>query len=226
MPTCSMRRIAARRRIHQHVLDLQQHAIRPALCLATAKQQKAAAACAQCVLQLDCSSCGAPAAAGRAARRQRLRQQARPTTAAALCRAGCSRPLPTWRSARRRRPLRCAQACVCLCVRRHRSRANRLPCPRTAPSQLLEPLTGKTISLTQVSSGAKATLVMFICNHCPFVVMLKSEARSTQGSLLAAAACVQPALPARAPRLHAALSRAPAAALCRRRLARLLSCDC
>jgi thiol-disulfide isomerase/thioredoxin len=38
--------------------------------------------------------------------------------------------------------------------------------------QLPEPLTGKTISLADVS-GSKATLVMFICNHCPYVVLLK-----------------------------------------------------
>ena len=29
------------------------------------------------------------------------------------------------------------------------------------------------MSLAAVSAGAKATLVMFICNHCPYVVMLK-----------------------------------------------------
>jgi hypothetical protein len=38
--------------------------------------------------------------------------------------------------------------------------------------QLPEPLTGKSVSLASASAGAKATLVMFICNHCPFVVML------------------------------------------------------
>ena len=37
--------------------------------------------------------------------------------------------------------------------------------------QLPEPLTGKTVSLDE-SKGAKATLVMFICNHCPFVSSL------------------------------------------------------
>ena len=37
--------------------------------------------------------------------------------------------------------------------------------------QLPEPLTGKTVSLEE-SKGAKATLVMFICNHCPFVSSL------------------------------------------------------
>lgn len=45
----------------------------------------------------------------------------------------------------------------------------------STPAQLLEPLTGRQLSLSAISSGAKATLVMFICNHCPFVVMLKGE---------------------------------------------------
>lgn len=39
--------------------------------------------------------------------------------------------------------------------------------------ELLEPLTGKTVKLSDYAAGAPATLVMFICNHCPFVVHLK-----------------------------------------------------
>eukprot|EP00878_Enallax_costatus_P021707 GHUV01022997.1.p1 GENE.GHUV01022997.1~~GHUV01022997.1.p1 ORF type:complete len:280 (+),score=32.07 GHUV01022997.1:251-1090(+) len=39
--------------------------------------------------------------------------------------------------------------------------------------ELPEPLTGKSIRLNEATAGATATLVMFICNHCPFVVMLK-----------------------------------------------------
>lgn len=39
--------------------------------------------------------------------------------------------------------------------------------------QLLEPLTGKIVRLSSYAAGAPATLVMFICNHCPFVVHLK-----------------------------------------------------
>ncbi|KAF6251437.1 alkyl hydroperoxide reductase/ thiol specific antioxidant/ Mal allergen [Scenedesmus sp. NREL 46B-D3] len=39
--------------------------------------------------------------------------------------------------------------------------------------ELPEPLTGEVVSLAAASAGAKAVLVMFICNHCPFVVMLK-----------------------------------------------------
>lgn len=37
---------------------------------------------------------------------------------------------------------------------------------------LPEPLTGKMVSLADVR-GSKATVVMIICNHCPFVIMLK-----------------------------------------------------
>lgn len=39
--------------------------------------------------------------------------------------------------------------------------------------QLPEPLTGKQLSLDDVAKDAPALLVMFICNHCPFVVLLK-----------------------------------------------------
>lgn len=39
--------------------------------------------------------------------------------------------------------------------------------------QLSEPLIGKTRTLEDISKGAAATLVMFVCNHCPFVKLLK-----------------------------------------------------
>ncbi|PSC70394.1 alkyl hydroperoxide reductase [Micractinium conductrix] len=39
--------------------------------------------------------------------------------------------------------------------------------------ELPEPLTGKAVKLSEYAAGAPATLVMFICNHCPFVVHLK-----------------------------------------------------
>ncbi|KIY94026.1 alkyl hydroperoxide reductase/thiol specificantioxidant/Mal allergen [Monoraphidium neglectum] len=39
--------------------------------------------------------------------------------------------------------------------------------------ELPEPLTGTTVKLADVAEGAKATLVMFGCVHCPFVVHLK-----------------------------------------------------
>jgi len=39
---------------------------------------------------------------------------------------------------------------------------------------LTDAVTGRTISSDQIK-GAKATLVMFICNHCPFVLHVKPE---------------------------------------------------
>ncbi len=41
--------------------------------------------------------------------------------------------------------------------------------------QLPEPLTTNQISLYNLAEGAPALLVMFICNHCPFVVLLKEK---------------------------------------------------
>ena len=47
--------------------------------------------------------------------------------------------------------------------------SNMLPLGTVAPTfSLVEPLTGKNCSLDELKSE-KATLVMFICNHCPFV---------------------------------------------------------
>ena len=43
-----------------------------------------------------------------------------------------------------------------------------------APDFRLPDTTGKTISLADFE-GAPATLVMFICNHCPYVIHLRSE---------------------------------------------------
>ena len=39
---------------------------------------------------------------------------------------------------------------------------------------LPEPATGREVSYAQVA-GAKGTLVMFICNHCPFVIHVQEE---------------------------------------------------
>jgi thiol-disulfide isomerase/thioredoxin len=39
---------------------------------------------------------------------------------------------------------------------------------------LLEPLTGSNRKLYELQ-GKKGTLIMFICNHCPFVVHIKEE---------------------------------------------------
>lgn len=45
-----------------------------------------------------------------------------------------------------------------------------------APKFILpDTVSGKQISLSDVSTNNKATLIMFICNHCPFVVHIKDE---------------------------------------------------
>ena len=50
-----------------------------------------------------------------------------------------------------------------------------LPLGTTAPEfALLEPATGKRRSLSEFK-GATATVVMFICNHCPFVIHVRDE---------------------------------------------------
>ena len=38
---------------------------------------------------------------------------------------------------------------------------------------LPEPLTGKSVNLYEYTKDANATMIMIICNHCPFVVHLK-----------------------------------------------------
>lgn len=49
------------------------------------------------------------------------------------------------------------------------------PLGETAPDfSLLEPLSGKTVSLDDVKSSDKGTIVMFICNHCPYVKHIKT----------------------------------------------------
>lgn len=55
---------------------------------------------------------------------------------------------------------------TCIARQAHRYRIN-------CRMQLLEPATGKLVSLSQLSDGASATLVMWWCNHCPFVIHLK-----------------------------------------------------
>lgn len=44
----------------------------------------------------------------------------------------------------------------------------------TAPDFSLPDTTGKTVSLSDFE-GARALLVMFICNHCPYVKHIRSE---------------------------------------------------
>jgi hypothetical protein len=56
-----------------------------------------------------------------------------------------------------------------------------LSTPPISTLQLPEPLTGKTVKLADVAEGAKATLVMFGCVHCPFVVHLKGASPAPFG---------------------------------------------
>ncbi|MFD2550421.1 thioredoxin family protein [Bizionia sediminis] len=53
--------------------------------------------------------------------------------------------------------------------------SNMLPLGTVAPNfSLTDSLTGKTISL-QEAKGTRATVIMFICNHCPFVKHVNAE---------------------------------------------------
>ncbi len=53
--------------------------------------------------------------------------------------------------------------------------SNMLPLGTTAPDfQLPDTRAGKTVSLQEIKSD-KATVVMFICNHCPYVKHVKDE---------------------------------------------------
>lgn len=53
------------------------------------------------------------------------------------------------------------------------------PLGEIAPNfSLLEPLTGKTVSLADVKSDENGTVVMFICNHCPYVKHIKTAIAS------------------------------------------------
>lgn len=53
--------------------------------------------------------------------------------------------------------------------------SNMMPLGAKAPDfTLFEPATGKNISLQGMKSD-KATVIMFICNHCPFVKHIQNE---------------------------------------------------
>ncbi|MFP2996010.1 thioredoxin family protein [Spongiivirga sp. MCCC 1A20706] len=56
-----------------------------------------------------------------------------------------------------------------------RTPSNMIPLGTIAPDfELLDTVTGNNISLEQ-AKGAKATVIMFICNHCPFVKHVNAE---------------------------------------------------
>lgn len=54
--------------------------------------------------------------------------------------------------------------------------SNMIPLGTLAPDfELPNPATGKNVSLRDVAAGAKATVVMFLCNHCPYVLYINPE---------------------------------------------------
>lgn len=51
-----------------------------------------------------------------------------------------------------------------------------LPLGTPAPDfQLPEPATGRIVSLKDIAADARATVVMFLCNHCPYVLYVNPE---------------------------------------------------
>jgi hypothetical protein len=57
-----------------------------------------------------------------------------------------------------------------------------LPYGKPVPDfELPEPLTGASVRLSEAAKGAPATLVMWLCVHCPFVVHLKGVACAGAG---------------------------------------------
>ncbi|MEZ5041500.1 MAG: thioredoxin family protein [Saprospiraceae bacterium] len=53
--------------------------------------------------------------------------------------------------------------------------SNMLPLGTTAPDfSLPDTISGKTVSLAEVATD-KATVVMFLCNHCPYVIHVNEE---------------------------------------------------
>lgn len=51
-----------------------------------------------------------------------------------------------------------------------------LPLGTSAPGfDLSEPATGKRVRLEDVAAGGRPVLVMFICNHCPFVIHVADQ---------------------------------------------------
>ena len=64
-----------------------------------------------------------------------------------------------------------------------RTESYMLPLGTTAPSfSLPNTLDGTTLSLDQVK-GAKGTLVVFMCNHCPYVLHLLDQLISLSGEI-------------------------------------------
>ncbi|NMH86321.1 thioredoxin family protein [Flavivirga algicola] len=63
-----------------------------------------------------------------------------------------------------------------------RTPSNMLPLGTQAPVfNLFDTISGKHLSLTQLK-GTSATVIMFICNHCPFVIHVNPEIVSIANS--------------------------------------------
>lgn len=54
--------------------------------------------------------------------------------------------------------------------------SNMIPLGTVAPDfNLHNPATGQLLGLQTIAKGAKATVVMFLCNHCPYVLYVNPE---------------------------------------------------
>ena len=54
--------------------------------------------------------------------------------------------------------------------------SNMLPLGTEAPAfELPDMMSGKTLHLHDIANGASATVVMFLCNHCPYVLYVNPE---------------------------------------------------
>lgn len=54
--------------------------------------------------------------------------------------------------------------------------SNMLPLGTTAPDfELFNPATGQLSRLTELAAGHKATVIMFLCNHCPYVLYINPQ---------------------------------------------------
>ena len=56
------------------------------------------------------------------------------------------------------------------------TRSSTLPLETPFPHVRLEnAVDGEWVDMTQLSAGKRGTLIMFVCNHCPFVVHIRQE---------------------------------------------------
>ncbi len=54
--------------------------------------------------------------------------------------------------------------------------SNMIPIGTQAPDfKLPDPASGVSVGLQDIAAGAKATVVMFLCNHCPYVLYINPE---------------------------------------------------